>query len=94
VKRWENGEPLWLSGEVEKNEKINEIERPRVRSPPRATSFFKKKWENYDSDASSLFCELRGTVSPSLCKKTHTDNDSISAFSHSELPIQLDANLK
>jgi hypothetical protein len=33
------GEPLWLSGEVEKNENINEIERPRVRSPPQATSF-------------------------------------------------------
>jgi hypothetical protein len=37
-----NGEPLWLSGKVVKNEKINEIERTRVRSPPRATSFFKK----------------------------------------------------
>jgi hypothetical protein len=36
------GEPLWLSGKVEKNEKINEIKRPRVRSPPQATSFFKK----------------------------------------------------
>jgi hypothetical protein len=35
------GEPLWLSGKVVKNEKINEIERTRVRSPPRAT-FFKK----------------------------------------------------
>jgi hypothetical protein len=32
------GEPLWLSGKVVKNEKINEIERTRVRSPPRATS--------------------------------------------------------
>jgi hypothetical protein len=37
------GEPLWLSGKVVKNEKINEIERTRVRSPPRATSFFLKK---------------------------------------------------
>jgi hypothetical protein len=27
---------------VVKNEKINEIERTRFRSPPRATSFFKK----------------------------------------------------
>jgi hypothetical protein len=33
------GEPLWLSGKVVKNEKINEIQRPRVRSPPRATYF-------------------------------------------------------
>jgi hypothetical protein len=32
------GEPLWLSGKVVKNEKINEIQRTRVRSPPRATS--------------------------------------------------------
>jgi hypothetical protein len=31
------GEPLWLSGKVVKNEKINEIERTRVCSPPRAT---------------------------------------------------------
>jgi hypothetical protein len=36
-----NGEPLWLSGKVVKNEKINEIERTRVRSPPRATSLKK-----------------------------------------------------
>jgi hypothetical protein len=28
------GEPLWLSCRVVKNEKINEIERTRVRSPP------------------------------------------------------------
>jgi hypothetical protein len=35
------GEPLWLSGKVEKNEKINEIERTGARSPPRATSFKK-----------------------------------------------------
>jgi hypothetical protein len=35
------GEPLWLSGKVVKNEKINEIERTRVCSPPRATSFLK-----------------------------------------------------
>jgi hypothetical protein len=35
------GEPLWLSGKVVKNEKINEIERTRVRSPPRATSLIK-----------------------------------------------------
>jgi hypothetical protein len=28
------GEPLWLSGKVVKNEKINEIEKTRVRSPP------------------------------------------------------------
>jgi hypothetical protein len=34
-----NGEPLWLSGKVEK---INEIKRSRVRSPGRST-FFKKK---------------------------------------------------
>jgi hypothetical protein len=36
-----NGEPLWLSGKVVKNEKINEIERTRVHSPPWATSFLK-----------------------------------------------------
>jgi hypothetical protein len=36
------GEPLWLSGKVVKNEKINENERDRVCSPPRAT-FLKKK---------------------------------------------------
>jgi hypothetical protein len=36
-----NLEPLWLSGKVVKNEKINEIERTRVRSPPRATSLKK-----------------------------------------------------
>jgi hypothetical protein len=35
------GERLWLSGKVVKNEKINKIERTRVRSPPRATSFKK-----------------------------------------------------
>jgi hypothetical protein len=35
------GEPLWLSGKVVKNEKINENERDRVCSPPRAT-FLKK----------------------------------------------------
>jgi hypothetical protein len=29
---------------VVKNEKINEIERTRVRSPPRATSFYKKNF--------------------------------------------------
>jgi hypothetical protein len=34
-------EPLWLSGKVVKNEKINEIQRTRVRSPPRATSLKK-----------------------------------------------------
>jgi hypothetical protein len=38
------GEPLWLSGKVVKNEKINEIERTRVRSPPRATSLKKISW--------------------------------------------------
>jgi hypothetical protein len=32
-----DGEPLWLSGKVVKNEKINGIERTRVCSPPRAT---------------------------------------------------------
>jgi hypothetical protein len=32
------GEPLWLSSKVVKNEKINDIERTWVRSPPRATS--------------------------------------------------------
>jgi hypothetical protein len=36
------GEPLWLSGKVVKNEKINEIERTRVCSPPRATSLKKQ----------------------------------------------------
>jgi hypothetical protein len=36
------GEPLWLSSKVVKNEKINEIERTRVCSPPRATSLRKK----------------------------------------------------
>jgi hypothetical protein len=36
------GEQLWLSGKVAKNEKINENERTRVRSPPRATSLIKK----------------------------------------------------
>jgi hypothetical protein len=36
------GEPLWLSGKVVKNEKINEIERTQVCSPPpRATSLKK-----------------------------------------------------
>jgi hypothetical protein len=35
------GEPLWLSGKVVKNEKINEIQRTRVHSPPRATSLKK-----------------------------------------------------
>jgi hypothetical protein len=40
------GEPLWLSGKVVKNEKIKEIERTRVRSPSRATSFF-KKWRKF-----------------------------------------------
>jgi hypothetical protein len=33
------GEPLWLSGKVVKDEKINEIESTRVCSPPRANSF-------------------------------------------------------
>jgi hypothetical protein len=36
------GEPLWLSGKVVKKEKINEIERTRVRSPPWATSLKKE----------------------------------------------------
>jgi hypothetical protein len=35
-------EPLWLSGKVVKNEKINEIERTWVRSPPPGNLFFKK----------------------------------------------------
>jgi hypothetical protein len=35
------GEPLWLSGKVVKNEKMNEIERTRVHSPRRATSLKK-----------------------------------------------------
>jgi hypothetical protein len=39
------GEPLWLSGKVVKNEKINEIQRTRVHSPPRATSLKKMKKE-------------------------------------------------
>jgi hypothetical protein len=30
--------PLWLSGKSGENEKINEIERTQVHSPPRATS--------------------------------------------------------
>jgi hypothetical protein len=43
------GEPLWLSGKVVKNEKINEIERTQVRSPPRATSLNKKRLGYYIS---------------------------------------------
>jgi hypothetical protein len=39
-----SGEPLWLSSKVVKNEKIKEIERTRVRSPPRATSILKKRY--------------------------------------------------
>jgi hypothetical protein len=39
-KNFTDGEPLWLSSKVFENEKINEIERTQVRSPPRATSFF------------------------------------------------------
>jgi hypothetical protein len=42
-KAFATGEPLWLSGKVVKAEKINEIERTRVRSPPRATSLKTKK---------------------------------------------------
>jgi hypothetical protein len=38
----EPGEPLWLSGKVVENEKINEIKRTRVRSPPQATSLKKQ----------------------------------------------------
>jgi hypothetical protein len=42
------GELLWLSGKVVKNEKINEIERTRVHSRPRVTSFFKIQiWVNF-----------------------------------------------
>jgi hypothetical protein len=37
-KLFTTGEPLWLSGKVVKNEKIKEIERTWVRSPPRAIS--------------------------------------------------------
>jgi hypothetical protein len=37
------GEPLWLSGKVVKKEKINEIKRTRVGSPPRATSLKKHR---------------------------------------------------
>jgi hypothetical protein len=37
-----NGEPLWLSGKVVKNEKINEIERTRVRSPPPPGNLLKR----------------------------------------------------
>jgi hypothetical protein len=37
VKRRDSGEPLWLSSKVVKKETMNEIERTRVRSPPRAT---------------------------------------------------------
>jgi hypothetical protein len=40
------GEPLWLSGKVVKNEKINEIERTRVRSPLWATSLKKNTYKN------------------------------------------------
>jgi hypothetical protein len=43
----DNGEPLWLSGKVVKNEKINEIERTRVCSPPRATSLKNLNIDNY-----------------------------------------------
>jgi hypothetical protein len=42
---------LWLSGKVVKNEKINDIERTRVRSPPQATSLknvFKAWTQSYD----------------------------------------------
>jgi hypothetical protein len=37
------GEPLWLSGKVVKNEKINEINRTWVHSPPPG-NLFKKIW--------------------------------------------------
>jgi hypothetical protein len=38
---WAIWEPLWLSGKVVKNEKIIDIQRTRVCSPPRATSLKK-----------------------------------------------------
>jgi hypothetical protein len=41
------GEPLWLIGKVVKNDKINEIERTRVRSQPRATSILKLSRQFY-----------------------------------------------
>jgi hypothetical protein len=34
------GKPLWLSGKVVKNEKINEIERSQVCSPPPGQPLF------------------------------------------------------
>jgi hypothetical protein len=37
------GELLWLSGKVVKNEKINDIERTRVRSPPPRETSLKNK---------------------------------------------------
>jgi hypothetical protein len=46
------GEPLWISGKAVKRRKKNEIKRPRVRSPPRATSL--KKWGIHIGIA--LFC--------------------------------------
>jgi hypothetical protein len=42
----QKGEPLWLSGKVVKDEKINEIERTWVRSPPQATSLKKSAQES------------------------------------------------
>jgi hypothetical protein len=42
---------------VVKNEKINEIERTRVRSPPRATSL-KKNWDKQDTYMYLVFSEL------------------------------------
>jgi hypothetical protein len=38
-----HGEPLWLSGKVVKNAKINEIERTRVCSHPGQPRFFYKE---------------------------------------------------
>jgi hypothetical protein len=57
------GEPLWLSGLVVKNRKINEIERTRVRSPPQATFFsnqrsqFRSILEGFSMEDVDIFYE-------------------------------------
>jgi hypothetical protein len=68
-----HGEPLWLSSKVVKNEIINEIERTRVRSPPRATSLkyiyintssvwisktFNSRSQSYDLDLQRQRCNF------------------------------------
>jgi hypothetical protein len=52
------GEPLWLSGKVVKNEKINECERTRVRSPPQATSLKKCICKNNNLCPKSNFANV------------------------------------